>query len=157
MCVCSNLCLFHCSKIAIPLYKIPQHICPVLPEFPEKFHTLFILSRGGWLQSGSAGPLRPGKLCQEAKVEGPDCARILSNLRFPRRTQKFRSWPTATAGWSIVGNIVQINFQEASQQNDILHLEMAESYANLPRKTLAGLEFALQRYCHQYVWVVITL
>jgi len=42
-------------------------------------------------------------------------------------------------------NLDQLLKQEAIQQNDILHLEMEESYANLPRKTLAGLDFALHR------------
>jgi len=41
-------------------------------------------------------------------------------------------------------NLDQLLKQEASQQNDILHMDMEESYANLPTKTLAGLDFVLQ-------------
>ena len=89
---------------------------------------------------------------KEAEVEGADAARISAHFPFPCRSQKFKSRPTAEAGFGFYQakqyghKILQISFQEASQHNDILHLEMAESYANLPRKTLAGLYFVLKRY-----------
>jgi len=39
----------------------------------------------------------------------------------------------------------QLVKQESIRWNDILYLEMAESYKNLPMKTLAGLDFVLQK------------
>merc|ERR1711962_360268 len=40
----------------------------------------------------------------------------------------------------------QLLKQESIRWNDILYLEMAESYKNLPTKTIAGLDFVLQNF-----------
>ena len=54
---------------------------------PKSLISVFLVRCDGWLQSSSAGPLWPAKLCQEAKVAGADGARIFSHLPLSHRHQ----------------------------------------------------------------------